>query len=235
VFSREAGFVFIDLDHVLDPETGAPKPQAADLVAHFRGTYMERSQSGKGLHIICRGRVSRSFKRSDLGLEVYDDKRFCAMTGNGNGLDAVPCQEALDYLMATYAPPEGSALRPRTMPELPGSLSDEEIVSHILRKGQRGALLWEGRYQEAGYASQSEADAALCTVLCFWADGNYDTIDRLFRQSGLSRRKWTDRADYRRRTIEGARGICRETFSEWKARRDREGGKRYARAIQRRR
>jgi primase-polymerase (primpol)-like protein len=51
--------------------------------------------------------------------------------------------------------------------------------------------LWNGNL--AGYASQSEADLALCNFLAFWTRGDAARIDRLFRRSGLYRAKWEER------------------------------------------
>jgi len=50
-----------------------------------------------------------------------------------------------------------------------------------------------------GYASQSEADAALLNKLRFWTSGNKEWSFAMFAKSGLHREKW-DRADYREMT-----------------------------------
>jgi primase-polymerase (primpol)-like protein len=92
----------------------------------------------------------------------------------------------------------------------------------IDRRDRRGARLWAGDIAGAGYGSHSEADAALCTVLAFWTDGDPAAIDRLFRASGLCRAKWLNRPDYRERTISAALGACGETFSEWRQQRKKE-------------
>ena len=39
----------------------------------------------------------------------------------------------------------------------------------------------------------SSADLALCRYLAFYANGDYYTVDTLFRQSGLYREKWDQR------------------------------------------
>lgn len=66
--------------------------------------------------------------------------------------------------------------------------------------------LWEG--DTSAYKSQSEADQALCNHLAFWCQGDTARMDALFRQSGLCRDKWTDREDYRTRTLEKAKEQC---------------------------
>lgn len=59
--------------------------------------------------------------------------------------------------------------------------------------------LWLGN--KSGYKSQSEADQALCDRLARLLKNNGEKIDAAFRMSGLTREKWTTRADYRERTI----------------------------------
>jgi len=69
------------------------------------------------------------------------------------------------------------------------------------KNGATFTALWSG--DTSFYASQSEADLALCSLLAFWTGGDYDHVDRLFRQSGLYREKW-EREDYRSQTIHKA-------------------------------
>jgi putative DNA primase/helicase len=81
------GFVFcsgdpycgIDLDNCRDPESGELEGWAAKIVDVFENAYKEISPSGRGVHIITRGKISRSRKR--LGLEIYSAERFFTITG----------------------------------------------------------------------------------------------------------------------------------------------------------
>jgi hypothetical protein len=70
-------------------------------------------------------------------------------------------------------------------------LTDEEILekARTAENHKEFNLLWEGKWQEAGYPSQSEADLALCCMLAFWSGKNKEQMDRLFRNSGLFREK----------------------------------------------
>jgi putative DNA primase/helicase len=79
------GFVFcsgdkytgIDLDECRNPETGKLEKWAAKIVEQFGG-YAEVSPSGKGVHIIVRGKAPNK-KRGKV--EAYSSERFFAMTG----------------------------------------------------------------------------------------------------------------------------------------------------------
>ena len=89
------------------------------------------------------------------------------------------------------------------------SLDDQTLVAKAqsAKDGAKFLALWNGNI--SGYKSQSEADLALCNILAFWTRGDYERIDRLFRQSGLYREKWDRRneageEDYKDKTINAA-------------------------------
>jgi primase-polymerase (primpol)-like protein len=83
---------------------------------------------------------------------------------------------------------------------MPCDLTDDEVIRRAgeAANGQKFRALWAG--DVGGYGSQSEADAALVSLLRFWVGDDEARIDALFRRSGLVRDKW-DRPDYRRRTL----------------------------------
>lgn len=73
-------YVGIDLDHCCDPDTGALSDLARSLV-DLGETYCEISPSKTGVRIWARGRIDKSFRLSDLGVEVYSARRYLTMTG----------------------------------------------------------------------------------------------------------------------------------------------------------
>jgi putative DNA primase/helicase len=77
VFSSGDPFTGVDLDGCRDPETGELEEWAAEIVAALGG-YAEASPSGKGVHIIVRGKVPN--KRRGR-IEVYSSERFFTVTG----------------------------------------------------------------------------------------------------------------------------------------------------------
>jgi hypothetical protein len=91
-------------------------------------------------------------------------------------------------------------------------LTDEKIIA--LAKGAKNAgkfeALWDG--DTSGYASYSEADQALISLLAFYTQDEAQ-LDSLYRRSGLCREKWLKRSDYRRSTIEKALSNLADTYS----------------------
>jgi hypothetical protein len=91
-------------------------------------------------------------------------------------------------------------------------LTDEEVLSLI--RGAKNAAkfeaLWAG--DTTGYASHSEADQALISLLAFYTQDERQ-LDSLYRRSGLRREKWLKRSGYRRSTIEKALSNQTETYT----------------------
>ncbi len=111
VLQRATGVVFLDFDHCLDAG-GAAKPWAAPLLAPFLGrTFVERSLSGAGLHAMVLGDVERARPglvppgaAGDEHVEVYNDRRFVAVTGapfDGAPILLAPMQAEVDALLAS--------------------------------------------------------------------------------------------------------------------------------------
>ena len=77
VFNEADPFCFIDLDHVIN--NGDWDPVARDALSNIQ-SWSEFSQSGDGVHIICKAE-GRDAKKI-AGVEIYYTGRFVAMTGN---------------------------------------------------------------------------------------------------------------------------------------------------------
>ena len=190
----------------------------------MKDQFIEVSQSGRGLHILALGEIPKSFKNSQNGVEMYNDRRFVSMTGRTVGRGE-PHEDAgaVRYVFETYRTPEKEKKIVRhAVSDL--ERGDQWIIDHAMKRG-RFRELFEGMWRGL-YGSQSEADLALCTILAFWCDCRPDQIDRIFRTSSLYREKW-DREDYRVRTIQSAISNCDETFSEY----IKKGGDQFERAF----
>jgi putative DNA primase/helicase len=181
--------VGVDLDHVLEPDSGAIEPWAAEVLEKFAGCYCERSPGGDGLRLFCRGVAPRSGKGGPGNrLELYDktSPRYLTVTGHrvGEG-EVIEAQAAIDWLHATYMrKPE--AAPPPVAPAC-GPMPDDEVIrrARTAANGSKFSRLFAG---DAG-DDPSSADAALIGILSFWTQDPAQ-LDRLFRRSGLVRDKW---------------------------------------------
>ena len=104
IFSENCGLVFIDLDNCIDEETGELTAFASGIVEAFKGTYIEYSQSGSGLHIVCKGTIPEAFnKRNGFPIEIYSTARHMAFTGNAyEAKEPADRQKQLDELCARF-------------------------------------------------------------------------------------------------------------------------------------
>src|SRR5215218_5874078 len=90
-------------------------------------------------------------------------------------------------------------------------LTDEEVISLVrgAKNSSKFEALWSG--DTSGYASHSEADQALVSLLAFYTQDE-GQLDSLYRRSGLCREKWLKRSGYRRSTIDKALSNLTETY-----------------------
>src|SRR5919112_4298180 len=107
---------------------------------------------------------------------------------------------------------EGVGKRPASANGHHSELTDEEVIS-LTRSAKNAAkfeALWQGDI--SGYASHSEADQALISLLAFYTQDE-SQLDSLYRKSALCRQKWLKRSDYRRSTIDKALSNLTETYT----------------------
>ena len=202
VFTADDPFCGIDFDVCRNPETQVIKPSVENFVKALC-SYAEISPSGTGVHIICKGSLPPKGRRK-RNVEMYESGRYFTMTGdrlNGNRVE-----ERSTGLLTLHRSLFGDrSTPPKSAATQRATIEDDDLTERAMsaRNGEKFRRLWEGHWE--GYPSRSEADLALCSLLAFWTQ-DPEQIDRLFRQSGLTRKKWEKRADYRRGTIEKALG-----------------------------
>jgi hypothetical protein len=200
---------------------GIIEPWAEEIIREL-DSYTELSPSTHGVHAIVKGdlpdgRRQKEFgDREHHGVGLYDSARarYFTVTGNrigGNGTIAERTQE-LHRIHARLFPPDPKT-KQKAKAKANGAASDDALIQRAKKANDGGKFtrLWLGQW-ESDYASQSEADLALCRKLAFWTNRDAGRIDALFRRSALMRDKW-DRADYREATIAKA---IEKTTETWK-------------------
>lgn len=196
VLTPEDGKTGVDLDHCLDPETGAVLPWAKPLVDAMQaaGFYLERSPSGTGLRGFCREPLppecGQSFKRN--GVEAYRDKRYLTVTGHAFGsrgtLRTLPegqgCRKALLLLWRHAYPEQPKAQAPqRLQPKLPSGFTDEELLRKAFAAGNGAEVETLFRTPPSEAEDMSAEDMRLANMLAFWSMGDAGRLDRMMRQS----------------------------------------------------
>ena len=200
----------VDLDHCMDN---------IDFVDEFVETlqsYAEVSRSGDGIHIICKGKLPDGSRRKDK-VEMYSEGRYFICTGNVYNTSYTKvkdCTETVKVLHNKYLPTITPKVEIRK-PE-PVDMDDAEIIdkARACKTGSLFVMLYAGEWQGL-FPSQSEADLALCNQLAFWTGRNAAQMDRIFRSSGLYRKKWDTKRGgdtYGNITIGKACASCTEVY-----------------------
>lgn len=219
------GFMFggcpyfgVDIDGKEEELEAYQRGENGNIISEFISTlqsYAEISQSGKGIHIICRGTLPKRGRRKG-SVEMYEDGRFFVMTGNSCSEYAgiSDCTESIKPLHEKYI---GGGREPQAKIRPAVSLSSaDDIVKAAAgaKNGGKFVALYGG--DTAGYTSSSEADMALCSILAFWTGCDASKMDVIFRSSGLMREKW-DRpqsgSTYGALTIQKAIAGCSQVYS----------------------
>lgn len=194
VFTKNDPYCGIDLDKCRDPKTGTIEPWAQAIIDKLN-SYTEISPSGQGVHIIIESQLPEGQRRRGP-IEMYETGRYFTMTGDH--LDGTPdCvhnrQAEIEMLHAEVFGSRENTQNTSHTGKSTSTLSDEEVLGRARKSknADKFERLWSGDSNE--YASQSEGDLALCSMLAFWSKSSAEQIDRLFRQSRLFREKWDEK------------------------------------------
>ena len=219
------GFMFggcpyfgVDIDGKEEELEAYQRGENGNIISEFISTlqsYTEISQSGKGIHIICRGTLPKRGRRKG-SVEMYENGRFFVMTGNScseyEGI--AECSDSIKPLHEKYI---GGGHEPvaKAVPAVSLSSADDIVKAAAgAKNGGKFVALYGG--DTAGYTSSSEADMALCSILAFWTGCDASKMDVIFRSSGLMREKW-DRpqsgSTYGALTIQKAIAGCSQVYS----------------------
>lgn len=102
VFTEEQNIVAIDIDSCII--NNQPDENAQKLLSLFKDkTYVEKSFSGNGYHILCKGKIPENRKIKTI--EVYTQGRYFALTGDivGGTNKITECQKEIDSLYEQFS------------------------------------------------------------------------------------------------------------------------------------
>jgi hypothetical protein len=198
-------FAAIDLDKCRDPQTGKTEEWAQRIIMQL-DSYTEVSPSGRGYHIWVKAKLPPTGRRAGR-VEMYDSARYFTMTGGVVKAVSAQIEERdLTSLHSRLATLDPEHKKGDPVPTAPSS----GVSPPQTKLGPKFDLLMAGRWKEAGYASQSEGDLALCMLLSKKVGCDPAKIDVAFRKSRLMRDKW-NRADYRNNTITAAIDVVKNS------------------------
>ncbi len=205
-----SGLIGVDLDNHPNPNGNSITQEAFQKLANRftkeLNSYTEWSVSGNGVHIFCYGKLPAGRRKSE-NVEMYDSGRFIAMTGNSIGHRSLQNRQSeinalwKEFLDDSEAKAkqkaEYEAKNKEYLSKLPqnavlANLSDEQVIERGCKSSKIGAKfysLWKGELSACD-GDHSKCDQAFCNYLAFFANCDFDQIDRIFRASGLMREKW---------------------------------------------
>lgn len=190
VLTENDPFTFIDLDDTKGDQTALDRQ--IQIFNEFQ-SYAEKSPSGNGLHIICKGSVPTGRRRSSI--EVYSSARYMTMTGDVyRDAPILDCGELLLSLWSRMGEARGNTAYFLGLEE--PTASDDEVCQQAYNasNGEKFWDLYSGNWQKH-YPSQSEADFALVDIVAFYSK-NRAQIKRIFQASALGQRDKAKRDDY---------------------------------------
>lgn len=187
MLSKDDPFCIIDLDNKEDNPVSDETLAWYDELARESGSYVERSISGRGLHVVIKAEIESG--RNKQNCEIYDNDRFMICTGDV--IHALPIkhdQELATWFWEQLESDETEA--PAELSEVAPVMTDDAVMDMAwnAENGEKFQQLWWGDWRAMGYDSQSEADLALMSMLTFYSDSN-DQVRRLFRNSELGKRE----------------------------------------------
>lgn len=180
ILTNDDPFICIDLDNVSEDKKS--------LVDDFSDTYIEISQSGKGLHIFAKGSIKKNLNNQIGKVEMYHENRCIAMTGNRvvfSKRNIADKQSKTDKYYELFAPKMSIIEQLKTYQRIDDVVSDVSVIIEIMCKyNSKAKELFEGSYS-SGDASKD--DFALLLFLNSYTHGNEVLMKEIFLMSALNR------------------------------------------------
>ena len=232
VLVEEDRIICIDLDHAI--QGGKLTLMAKEVVENFAGTYMEVSQSGKGIHIFAKGTIPNILNLSSRGIEIYKNNRYIALTGNiGDGSffprsnNLLDKEDELKRLYKKWTQEKTSTLKqireyryePLNKFSRLEDLSLDEILATMERTNRKASILISGASLTGDH---SRDDFTFLVLARNYTDGNRNLMKELFLMTPLNRlatneKRRDDRKylDYVEKTIEKVLGLGNFVAFDW--------------------
>jgi len=191
VLSKNDPYCIIDLDNKPDRQLSQTEIDIHNRILAAFPSYIEKSANGLGFHIIIKGHLPKGRRRQSV--EAYSSERYMICTGNvALNLPITDCQETLVQLVAEMTTTAEPTKLVQHNSEIPDSIIVEKASN--ASNGEKFDKLCNGDWQN-DYQSQSEADFALMSIICFYTKDN-EQCRRVFRTTQLGKRDKAQRDSY---------------------------------------
>jgi len=232
VLVEEDRIICIDLDHAI--QGGKLTLMAKEVIENFAGTYMEVSQSGKGIHIFAQGTIPDNLNLSSRGIEIYKKNRYIALTGNiGDGSffprsnKVLEKEGELNQLYKKWTQKKASTLKqireykyePLNKFSRLDGLTLDEILTTMERTNSKASMLISGASLTGDH---SRDDFTFLVLARNYTDGNPNLMKELLLMTPLNRlgsneKRNDDRKylDYVEKTIEKVLGLGNFVAFDW--------------------
>lgn len=194
VLTESDPYSCIDIDGIEDVEN---LPQLASEIVNL--SYAELSPSAKGIHVWIKGfkHDSEKYKNknTNLGFEIYDNKRFITFTGESlNELSISGSNEITRFIDKVFKRKENLMVNYPQNQQNYGvtPLPESEIIRIAIqsKKGERFSKFLFGGWEVDYGGDYSDADMAFLNDLAFWCNRDPKMMDSIYRKSTLMRDKW---------------------------------------------
>lgn len=223
--SEGGGFVCIDLDNCIDV-AGNLSELARYVLALFPGAAVERSSSGRGLHIWLWSKPIAHSERPAPGLEIYGfrSRHFIALTGYmvGTGNPFQDFTGGLTALVATYPGTSASpTLPPVEWTDAPREVwsgpEDDDALLELAKSrqpSQTAAQAFGGEVGKASFAALWDCDRDALAAVWPSAGSEGDGIDHSSADMSLASRLayWTGCNPVRMERLMRGSGLARDKW-----------------------
>lgn len=183
ILSIDDPFVCIDLDNVDNKKQDM-------FINDFNGT-VEISQLGMGIHIFAKGEIEKNFNNQLEKVEMYQENRCIAMTGNIYKLNDFVAekillkQKELDKYYKLFSPKRSVREIIRKYQEAAECVPySNTVIETMCRYNARARALFEGSCTSE---DASKDDFSLLLFLNSFTHGNAEMMKELFLKSTLNR------------------------------------------------
>lgn len=189
VFSKDDPYAVIDLDNKAYAPATPAQLELHNKILEGIESYIERSISKRGYHVIIRGSIPTGVNYGNV--ELYSWGRMMIFTGDVvKQMPIDDYNEAINNMYLQMKEQQDKNRPTADLEQVDGHMEDGDIftMGSEAANGDKFNKLCNGDWEHFGFPSQSEADLALLSMFAFYSKDN-EQCRRLFRMTVLGKRE----------------------------------------------